>query len=174
MLAGKGHGGRVSARIAALLARAEAAEDLDAAAVTTLLGARGADFAAVCAAADALNRRLPRRARQLRGEPPTSTTPTSATSSASSAPSRRARRTITLRGTPYDLDDAELKRRVAEAWAARCTEVCLQGGIHPAYTGQKYLDVCRLVKEAAPPDAHPRLFAAGSLAGRRRRWVAAR
>jgi FO synthase len=55
-----------------------------------------------------------------------------------------------LRGTPYDLDDAELKRRVAEAWARGATEVCLQGGIHPDYTGQKYLDICRLVKEAAP------------------------
>jgi FO synthase len=55
-----------------------------------------------------------------------------------------------LRGTPYDIDDAELARRVAEAWDRGATEVCLQGGIHPAYTGQKYLDVCKVVKDAAP------------------------
>ena len=55
-----------------------------------------------------------------------------------------------LRGTPYDLDDAELRRRVGEAWERGATEVCLQGGIHPSYTGRKYLDICALVKDVAP------------------------
>ena len=55
-----------------------------------------------------------------------------------------------LRGKPYDLSETEIKRRVIEAWQRGATEVCMQGGIHPAYTGQTYLDICRWVKEAQP------------------------
>jgi FO synthase len=55
-----------------------------------------------------------------------------------------------LRGRPYDLDMAELQRRVVEAWDRGATEVCMQGGIHPSYTGQKYLDICAAVKAAVP------------------------
>ena len=55
-----------------------------------------------------------------------------------------------LRGRPYDLSNEELSRRVEEAWARGGTEVCLQGGIHPAYTGEKYLDVVQTVKNAVP------------------------
>lgn len=55
-----------------------------------------------------------------------------------------------LRGAPYVLDLAEIGRRTEEAWRRGATEVCLQGGIHPAFTGQTYLDVLRTVKEAVP------------------------
>ncbi len=55
-----------------------------------------------------------------------------------------------LRGRPYDLTDGEIARRVREAWARGATEVCMQGGIHPDYTGEKYLEICRVVKDAAP------------------------
>ena len=55
-----------------------------------------------------------------------------------------------LRGRPYDLALDEIARRVEEAWARGATEVCMQGGIHPEYTGQTYLDICRTVKEAVP------------------------
>ncbi len=55
-----------------------------------------------------------------------------------------------LRGRPYDLDMTELQRRVVEAWDRGATEVCMQGGIHPSYTGQKYLDICAAVKAAVP------------------------
>ena len=37
------------------------------------------------------------------------------------------------------------------------TEVCLQGGIHPDYTGQTYVAITRAVKEAAP-DMHVHAF----------------
>src|SRR5581483_5492967 len=40
-----------------------------------------------------------------------------------------------LRGRPYDLDWSEIVRRCEEAWDRGGTEVCLQGGIHPEYTG---------------------------------------
>jgi FO synthase len=55
-----------------------------------------------------------------------------------------------LRGKPYDLEMAEVTARVAEAWARGASEVCMQGGIHPSYTGQKYLDICRAVKRDVP------------------------
>jgi FO synthase len=55
-----------------------------------------------------------------------------------------------LRGKPYDLDLAEIGRRAAEAWERGATEVCMQGGIHPRYTGQTYLDIVAAVKQAAP------------------------
>jgi FO synthase len=55
-----------------------------------------------------------------------------------------------LRGRPYDLALDEIARRVEEAWARGATEVCLQGGIHPAYTGETYLTLLRTVKAAVP------------------------
>jgi FO synthase len=62
-----------------------------------------------------------------------------------------------LRGAPYVLDLPEIGRRVTEAWARGATEVCLQGGIHPAFTGQTYLDVLHTVKDAVP-DMHVHAF----------------
>jgi FO synthase len=55
-----------------------------------------------------------------------------------------------LRGPAYDLDHDEIARRVTEAWERGATEVCLQGGIHPDYTGDTYLAILRTVKAAAP------------------------
>ncbi|UVO54242.1 5-amino-6-(D-ribitylamino)uracil--L-tyrosine 4-hydroxyphenyl transferase CofH [Sphingomonas sp. SUN039] len=62
-----------------------------------------------------------------------------------------------LRGRPYDLDHAEIARRVREASARGASEVCLQGGIHPAYTGHTYLDILGTVKSAVP-DIHVHAF----------------
>jgi len=56
----------------------------------------------------------------------------------------------TLRGQPYDLAMEEVARRVSEAWSRGATEVCMQGGIHPAYTGETYLALLRAAKEAEP------------------------
>jgi FO synthase len=55
-----------------------------------------------------------------------------------------------LRGVPYDLDLSEVARRAVEAWDRGATEVCMQGGIHPDYTGETYLELCRTVKRAVP------------------------
>jgi FO synthase len=62
-----------------------------------------------------------------------------------------------LRGLPYEVDLEEIARRTREAWERGATEICLQGGIHPDYTGQTYLDICRTVKAAAP-DIHVHAF----------------
>ena len=64
-----------------------------------------------------------------------------------------------LRGTPYlrTLDDiADRAREAAELGA---TEVCLQGGIHPDFDGDYYIDVTRAVKDAVP-DIHVHGFTA--------------
>ncbi len=62
-----------------------------------------------------------------------------------------------LRGKPYDLGLDEVVRRASEAWERGATEVCMQGGIHPDYTGATYLELCRAVKDALP-DMHVHAF----------------
>ena len=55
-----------------------------------------------------------------------------------------------LRGRPYDLSDEEIARRTTEGWDRGATEVCMQGGIHPEYTGDTYLHILEVVKNAVP------------------------
>jgi FO synthase len=55
-----------------------------------------------------------------------------------------------LRGAPYFVPHEEIVRRCEEAWERGATEVCLQGGIHPAFTGDYYLSVVRAIKGAIP------------------------
>ena len=62
-----------------------------------------------------------------------------------------------LRGPAYDLDLEEIARRTVEAAQAGATEVCLQGGIHPRYTGETYLGIVEAVKMAVP-DMHVHAF----------------
>ncbi len=66
---------------------------------------------------------------------------------------------LNLRGKPYLLTLEDVAERVREAWELGATEVTLQGGIHPDFDGEYYLDVCRAVKEAAP-DIHVHGFTA--------------
>ena len=69
----------------------------------------------------------------------------------------KGRLSANLRGAPYDLALDEIARRTEEAWARGATEVCLQGGIHPDYTGETYLSIVGAVKSAAP-DIHVHAF----------------
>ena len=62
-----------------------------------------------------------------------------------------------LREAAYDLPLAEIQQRTQEAWQKGAVEVCLQGGIHPKYTGQTYLDICAAIK-AAQPGIHIHAF----------------
>jgi 7,8-didemethyl-8-hydroxy-5-deazariboflavin synthase CofH subunit/7,8-didemethyl-8-hydroxy-5-deazariboflavin synthase CofG subunit len=66
---------------------------------------------------------------------------------------------LNLRGKPYLLELGQIQERVVEAARAGATEVCLQGGIHPSFDGDYYLDVVRAVK-AAVPDMHVHGFTA--------------
>ena len=55
-----------------------------------------------------------------------------------------------LRGAPYLVPLDEIVRRAVEAWERGATEVCLQGGIHPAFTGEYYAGVVEAIKDAVP------------------------
>lgn len=63
----------------------------------------------------------------------------------------------TLRGPGYNLSLDEVQKKALEAWERGASEVCLQGGIHPSYTGQTYIDICRAIK-AVCPDMHLHAF----------------
>src|SRR5919202_29808 len=62
----------------------------------------------------------------------------------------KGRLAANLRGAPYLVPHGEIVRRAVEAWERGATEVCLQGGIHPAFTGDYYLPVARAIKQAVP------------------------
>jgi FO synthase len=57
---------------------------------------------------------------------------------------------LNLRGRPYLLTLEDVQHRVVEAVEQGATEVCLQGGIHPDFDGDYYLDVTRAVAAVAP------------------------
>lgn len=148
--------GHASPPVAAIIKRALTGERLGEDEVAKLFTVRGEEFTAVCRAADTLRQ-------QTSGE------------SVSYVVNRninytnvcyfkcqfcafsKGKMTENLRGKPYVLGLEEVKRRVREAWARGATEVCMQGGIHPSYTGQTYLDITRAAKEAAP-DIHVHAF----------------
>ncbi len=54
-----------------------------------------------------------------------------------------------LRGMPYNISHDEIARRTIEAIERGATEVCLQGGIHPKYNGQTYLDIVKTIRSVS-------------------------
>lgn len=66
---------------------------------------------------------------------------------------------LNLRGDPYLLTLDEVSERVREAEAKGATEVCLQGGIHPKFDGDYYIDVVAAVR-AGSPKIHIHAFSA--------------
>ena len=64
-----------------------------------------------------------------------------------------------LRGPAYVVPLEEIVRRCHEAWERGATEVCLQGGIHPSFTGDYYVEVCEAIKSELP-DLHVHAFSA--------------
>ena len=66
---------------------------------------------------------------------------------------------LNLRGDPYLLTLEEISERVREAEIKGATEVCLQGGIHPKFDGEYYIDVVAAVR-AGSPTIHIHAFSA--------------
>ncbi|HEX6115412.1 MAG TPA: 7,8-didemethyl-8-hydroxy-5-deazariboflavin synthase CofG, partial [Geminicoccaceae bacterium] len=144
-----GRGARPCGELRRILHRAHDGRELDEGAIVRLFAARGREAAAVCREADELRA-------EVNGD------------RVSYVVNRNINYTNVcyfhcrfcafskgkvaehLRGLPYEVDLEEIARRTREAWQRGATEICLQGGIHPDYTGQTYLDICRTVKEAAP------------------------
>lgn len=122
---------------------------LDEAAIVALFNARGAWAKAVCEAADQLRR--DRVGDTVRYVVTRNINYTNVCGYGCRFCAFSKGRTVDhLRGKPYDLDLSEIARRTAEAWERGGVEVCMQGGIHPDYTGETYLAICRAAKEAAP------------------------
>ena len=145
-----------SDRLERTLAAAQDGAGLDEGQIVELFAARGDDFWRVCEAADAL-----RRATSGEGVAYVVNRNINYTNicyfHCQFCAFSKGTRSQNLRGDPYDLDLDEIRRRVREAWERGATEVCLQGGIHPAYTGATYIAITRAVKEAAP-DMHVHAF----------------
>ncbi|HEX4181405.1 MAG TPA: 5-amino-6-(D-ribitylamino)uracil--L-tyrosine 4-hydroxyphenyl transferase CofH, partial [Caulobacteraceae bacterium] len=138
------------------LAAVEAGREPDGQDIAALFSARGAEAADIVAAADALRR-------QARGETVTYVINRNinytniCTFSCSFCAFSKTSTKAGTRDRPYVLPYEEVGARALEAWNAGATEVCLQGGIHPSYTGQTYLSICRAVK-AVCPDMHIHAF----------------
>jgi len=132
-----------------ILARASAGETLGEADIVRLFQARGDAFEEVCAAADHLRR-------AVKGDTVTYVVTRNINYTnicyfrCQFCAFSKGKLSENLRGRPYNLDMDEIVRRCEEAWERGATEVCLQGGIHPEYTGATYLGVCRAIKQAVP------------------------
>ena len=146
----------VAPDIGRLLTRADAGEGLDEDELVRLFEARGGAFDAVCAAADELRARVSGPAVSYVVNRNINYTNVCYFRCQFCAFSK-GKLSENLRGRPYDLPTDEIVRRVREAWDRGATEVCLQGGIHPDYTGDTYLSICRAIK-AAEPAIHVHAF----------------
>ena len=133
-------------------------DELDEDAIAALFSARGRDLAAVFAAAD-----------ELRHEVSGDTVSYVVTRNINYTnvcyfrcgfcAFSKGKLAANLRGAPYVVPLEEIVRRCREAWDRGAVEVCLQGGIHPGFTGEYYLDVVRAIKSELP-DLHVHAFSA--------------
>jgi FO synthase len=141
--------GSVPRSIERIAAAAASGEELAEGEIVELFGARGAAFHAVCEAADALRR-------EVSGETVSYVVTRNINYTnvcyfkCRFCAFSKGRLSANLRGTPYDLATDEIVRRAREAWDRGAVEVCMQGGIHPDYTGETYLGILGAVKEAVP------------------------
>jgi FO synthase len=132
-----------------ILDTASAGDTLTERDIVSLFQARGPQFHAVCAAADELRRRcVGDTVRYVVNRNINYTNVCSFRCHFCAFSKGKGH--DSLRGTPYDLGLDEVMRRTEEAWQRGATEVCMQGGIHPDYTGETYLALCRAVKRAVP------------------------
>ena len=148
----------VSEPVAAALAQVREGVEPDEDAVTALFEARGADLGAVLAAADDLRR-------EVCGDDVTYVVTRNVNYTnvcyfrCGFCAFSKGKLAANLRGKPYLVPVDEIVRRAREAWDRGGVEICLQGGIHPAFTGETYLEICAAVKEALP-DLHVHAFSA--------------
>jgi FO synthase len=133
-------------------------KDLDEDDVTTLFSARGRDFAAVLGAADRLRR-------EVNGDTVTYVVTRNVNYTnvcyfrCGFCAFSKGKLAANLRGAPYLVPLEEIVRRAREAWDRGTVEICLQGGIHPGFTGETYLEICTALKHVLP-DLHVHAFSA--------------
>jgi FO synthase len=144
-----GSGSKLTPSVAAALAKSREEIGLREDDVTALLTARGPDAHAVAAAADLLRR-------EVNGDTVTYVVTRNVNYTnvcyfrCGFCAFSKGRLAANLRGRPYLVPLQEIARRAREAWERGAVEICLQGGIHPSFTGDFYEEVCEAVKEAVP------------------------
>jgi len=161
MLARINGAGRHTRRLSAvtvLLQRCQASgsDKLSVTEIARLFAARGDDFAAVCQSADHLRAEVNGNAVSFVSNRNINYTNICSFKCKFCAFSK-GKVAEDLRDKPYNLSLEEIQRRAVEAHMLGATEVCLQGGIHPDYTGQHYIDICDAIK-AVVPDMHIHAF----------------
>ena len=145
-----------SADLADILGKPKSGEGLSEDDIVRLFKARGNDYTAVCQAADEMRK-------QVAGDEVTYCVNRNINYTnvcyfkCQFCAFSKGKMSENLRGKPYDLSHEEIMRRTKEAWDRGASEVCLQGGIHPEYTGQTYIDICRSIKQVNP-DMHIHAF----------------
>jgi FO synthase len=153
---GRINDGPTAPQLHRMLDRAAGGNELSEAEIVALFATRGAAARAVVVAANALRR-------EAIGEPVTFVINRNinytniCTHSCSFCAFSKTSSKGGLRDKPYNLDMGEIAARSREAVAKGATEVCLQGGIHPSYTGDTYAEILRTVKQACP-DLHVHAF----------------
>jgi FO synthase len=144
--------------VADVLAGVEAGQEPGIDEIVTLFGARGPEVVAVAGAAD-------RMRQELVGDTLTWVANRNinytnvCTFKCKFCGFSKGPLSLNLRGTPYLLTLDDIAERAREGWELGATEVTLQGGIHPDFDGDYYIDVTRAVKDAVP-DMHVHGFTA--------------
>lgn len=147
---------RVGADLKAIVARCKSGEELTEAHVSRLFKVRGDEFTYVTREADSLRQ-------QANGDQVSYIVNRNINYTnvcyfkCQFCAFSKGKHSENLRGKPYDISAEEIARRCREAWDRGATEVCMQGGIHPDYTGETYLDILETVR-AAVPDIHIHAF----------------
>ena len=141
--------GRVTGAVAEVLAGVEAGQEVGAEQIVTLFRARGPEVVAVAELADQLRRDAVGDAITWVHNRNVNYTNV-CTFKCKFCGFSKGPLSLNLRGTPYLLTLDDIAQRAAEAWEMGATEVTLQGGIHPSFDGDYYIDVTRAVQQAAP------------------------
>ncbi|KRE94116.1 2-phospho-L-lactate guanylyltransferase [Nocardioides sp. Soil774] len=148
----------VTGRVREVLDGVRLGQEVGAEELEALFAARGAEVAAVAAAADEVRRRVV-------GDEVTYVVNRNinytnvCTYKCTFCGFSKGPLSLNLRGAPYLLTLDDVADRSEEAAALGATEVCLQGGIHPSFDGDFYVDVTRAVHERVP-DIHIHGFTA--------------
>ena len=135
-------------QIAVALGLAEQGEELSETQVARLFTAEGRDFDAVCRLADEL--RHDRVGDAITHVVNRNINYTNICLHACGFCAFSKGSTRSERGPAYNIDHAEIARRVVEAHQRGASEVCLQGGIHPSFDGHTYRGIVAAVKAAVP------------------------
>lgn len=143
------HSININRALSSLLQKAASGKRLQTEEVARLFGARGSMYRDVCQAADELRE-------QVNGDVVTYVSNRNINYTnicyfgCGFCAFSKGRVAENLRERGYNISLEEIQQRTREACQLGATEVCLQGGIHPDYTGETYLSIVRAIKDVEP------------------------